>query len=109
MLVAPRDKRYRGFKRRIKIDGFSPDELWGLDYAILAFILPRLKAYRKNVAGIKLWSDLPDREYRKNLDKIIFAFELYIKRDGWLIEDGDQEKWKEAMDLFVQYFPSFWT
>ncbi len=108
MCVKYKDKRYKKFKRQIRTKGYSPDELWGLDEAILYFILPRLKVFRKSAIHFKDWPDLPSGTYQKMIDEIIEGFELYLGHDGWIMEKDDIKKWNLAKKNFWDLFPSFW-
>jgi hypothetical protein len=110
MLVEHKDKRYKQFKRYIKTHGYSPDELWALDHTIAAFILFRLKAFRKGPGECSYPGNLTSKQWQRILDDMIAGFEFYANHDGWRDDEAKEgwEKWDKAMKLFVEYFESLW-
>ena len=79
------NKRQR--KKYLKSKGkyISMSELWDLDYAFADFILPRLKAFKKNTISVP--ASLTEDEWDDILDKMIIAFEYIITDDSWWIDD----------------------
>jgi hypothetical protein len=114
--------------------GFDYRELWGLDYTILKFILPRLKAFKdtpphgypgdlqwpngydwdKEQAQTKeeseIASDKAYKEWMTILNKMIRAIELWLKHDGMFMkEESELEKeFEEGWELFHKYFFALW-
>ena len=78
------NKRQR--KKYLKSKGkyISMSELWDLDYTFADFILPRLKAFKKNTISVP--AQLSETEWNDILDKMILAFD-YILDDEWWIDD----------------------
>ena len=79
------NKRQR--KKYLKSKGkyISMSELWDLDYTFADFILPRLKAFKKNTISVP--ASLTEDEWDDILDKMIIAFEYIITEDSWWIDD----------------------
>ena len=79
------NKRQR--KKYLKSKGkyISMSELWDLDYTFADFILPRLKAFKKNTISVP--AQLSETEWNDILDKMILAFEYIITEDSWWIDD----------------------
>lgn len=79
------NKRQR--KKYLKSKGkyISMSELWNLDYNIAKYLLPRLKAFKKNTMSIP--ASLTEDEWDNILDKMIIAFEYIIAEDSWWIDD----------------------
>lgn len=115
----PDSRHWKWFWQRRKY-GFDEREIWNLDYRIIEFIFPRLKLLRKNLVGYP-----PDfktcREWEQAIDKMILAFELHNKREGYpfdwpdpktpeeVKEKEDAKKFEEGWNLFVKYFDGLWT
>ena len=78
------NKRQR--KKYLKSKGkyIKSGELWDLDYTFADFILPRLKAFKKNTISVP--AQLSETEWNDILDKMIIAFD-YILDDEWWIDD----------------------
>ena len=122
------DDRYKRYVEFKKEHGFSPDETWDMKTNIAVFIVPRLKKF-KTVQG-----DLGGHpscfetvgEWQVALDKMIFAFESYLKDSFYIPQEyldkyGDEygsgkEKaedayWndvREGLHLFAEYFGCLW-
>lgn len=79
------NKRQR--KKYLKSKGkyISMSELWDLDYNIAKYLLPRLKAFKKNTMSIPL--TLTEEEWDDILDKMIIAFEYILSEDSWWIDN----------------------
>ena len=79
------NKRQR--KKYLKSKGkyISMSELWDLDYTFADFILPRLKAFKKNTISVP--AQLSETEWNDILDKMILAFDYIIAEDSWWIDD----------------------
>lgn len=109
--------------------GYSNDELWNLDNTIAKWILPRLKAFKKDSIAFPADLDSPD-EWDEILDKMIWSFDYITNQDEYedeiiekykdneFDEDGHyrwikdakelSEKCQEGLDLFAKYFRSLW-
>jgi hypothetical protein len=97
--------------------GYSDDEVWDLDNAILRFTLPRLKALRKITQSYPCTFEEGNTEegwdrWKVMLDKMIHAIELKLKDEYWYVEsatvDKDTAKVEEGMSLFHEYFDALW-
>lgn len=79
------NKRQR--KKYLKSKGkyISMSELWDLDYNIAKYLLPRLKAFKKNTMSTP--ASLTEEEWDDILGKMIIAFEYIITEDSWWIDD----------------------
>jgi len=93
--------------------GFDDSTLWDLDYTILKFILPRLKAFRQVGAGYPAsfyygedcssediirdsTTSIEERATRSNaahaewkaaIDKMIYSIEVWVENDGMIDHD----------------------
>ena len=102
--LEPTDKRYKAHLRQIKKYGFSDSETWGLDCTIAAFVLPRLRRYKKVANGypahlpsFKAWIDI--------LNKIEYSLASVLEDD--FLNKNDAE-YLEGMQLFAEYFSHLW-
>lgn len=127
----PEDRQEKFQKQRIE-RGFDDTELWNLDYTMMKFMYPRIKAFRENTCG---WpgSLESEEEWFEILDKILGAFDIflnqeddlptctasslkaldYLKRRPDLYPEGEYDRavdrWKrfhEGWDLLHKWF--FW-
>ena len=110
------------FQRKFR--GFSDDEVWDLDNAIIRYTLPRLKHLRKHNHGFPIDFYIEARadeaamteegmlKWNKTIDKMIYAMELILKDEYWYTSsptwEMDTEAVKEGMELFHQYFQALW-
>lgn len=114
-----KDDRIPKFIKQYKKRGFDDTETWSLNTTILRFVLPRLKRFRKIVAGMPPNLELDKEtlktinfedgylsieEWKERLDKMINAIELYLN-DEMFDKDGKVE---EGIDLFFKYFFHLW-
>ena len=90
----PRDIIYRLRK------GFWRSDLWSLDHTIVAFTLPRLKEFRKDLHGYPM--SLSEEDWPHVLDEIIWAFENYNSYNR------DEERFNDAIALFGVFFMDLW-
>lgn len=119
------NKRQR--KKYLKSKGkyIKSGDLWDLDYTFADFILPRLKAFKKNTISVP--AQLSETEWNDILDKMILAFD-YILDDEWWIDSQQydylnnnfllevylkEEKRRnavieEGLELFAHYFRDLW-
>lgn len=118
------DNRHDEYVQYKKKHGFSPDEMWDLKTNIAIFISPRLKEFRLDIIDLYNYPNCDDckTEFVENLDKMIFAFDAYLK-DDFYVPDEYLEKYKddgesfareaywmdvkEGLNLFAEYFNSF--
>lgn len=120
-----KDKREKTWKRQRAERGFDDRDLWCLDATIAEFILPRLKAFRKQ--NVSNWfpdfdNSFLDRKDRKKqmkwgckktncvIDKMILAFELLIEygRKGKILSKEENKNVTEGLRLFYEYFRALW-
>jgi len=101
-----KEKKYnQKLQRELFKNGFDRSETWNLDDTIARFILPRLIFFRKNLNGYP--SDLSNKKWKKNLDKMIFSFKSCIKDD--IIFNKEKEKEiNKGLELFSKYFRNLW-
>ena len=100
------NKRLRKKKGLSKI---TINELWGLDYTLAKYILPRLIKFKENAESYP--SDITWEEYLVILDKMIWSFDYIVKKEyNTNFEDYIQEdkRCQEGLDLFAKYFRSLW-
>lgn len=105
MFIKASDGRWDDMKQQIKKRGFADSELWDLGYVIASFILPRLKQFRKNLFGIPGY--MTEKEWKNILDKMIFSFKELSKEDI-NISSGNDNKIKEGLHCFAEYFSHLW-
>lgn len=95
--------------RRMQL-GFNPGDIWSLDYSIAAYILPRLKYLKKKTDSHP--SSLTEKQWERELNKMILAFELMTDDDlYWKTNDrrGKSEKIVEAgLESFGKYCRHLW-
>jgi hypothetical protein len=100
--------------KQIEKRGFSDDETWDFCVTIAEFVLPRLKHLRKYLNGGP--GELTFKEWKKIVDKMIFAFEWtveYENGDGWKLpvdkKIKNEKKAREGKELFGKYLGSLWN
>jgi hypothetical protein len=110
------DKEY--FKAFKNTYGFSPTEVWSLDYTIARFVLPRLIYFRDNLNGCPS-SFIEDplnsescnaghEKWEEALNKMIKAFYLLANYDWFDYRQKDRETIKEGLELFAKHFTNLW-
>jgi hypothetical protein len=91
--------------------GWDDSETWSLDYTIARFILPRLRRFKEVNDGVPVNIGSLD-EWNLIIDKIIFAFETYIKYDDYDVYIETNKKLAkqvdDGFDLFRKYFCQLW-
>ena len=100
------NKRIRKKKGLSKI---TISELWGLDYTLAKYILPRLIKFKENAEGYP--SGITWEEYLIILDKMIWSFDYIIKSEysrNYEEYKKEDDRYREGMDLFSEYFRSLW-
>jgi hypothetical protein len=123
------DDRYESMIKEKKETGISRDETWNLYTNISIFLVPRLKLFQEQQESI---GGHPNcfktyEEWYETLNKMIFAFESYLK-DDFYIPDEYLQKYKqyneveqeqyareaywndvqEGINLFAKYFGCLW-
>ena len=100
------NKRIRKKKGLSKV---TISELWGLDYTLAKYILPRLIKFKENAEGYP--ADITWEEYLIILDKMIWSFDYIIKSEYISNFDDikkNDDKCQEGLHLFAEYFRSLW-
>lgn len=106
----------------VKQWGFSTDEMWDLDAAIAAFILPRIAYYAENhetCPGVLCEfgnknssevtnSDSAAKKWKEILETIRDGFHLYLSKDILSYTEEDKLLWKKAKGYFFEYFEYLW-
>ena len=109
--------------------GYDERVIWSIDFYLAKKIplwMRKLKEQKQGVPSCMFTEDelkepvLSDEvlerargEYEKILEKIAVGFEGYLKMDEILWEDKpeykiEKEKFEEALNLFREYFETFW-
>ena len=108
---------FKFFKRKKKI---SNKELRNLDYTIIDWLVPHLKAFKKQTTNYPY--DSTYEEWVTIIDKIIKGLNAYKAERPWdenisMQKNLDQDKvfyaqansdFKEAMILLTEHFGSLW-
>lgn len=108
---------FKFFKRKKKI---SDKELRNFDYTIIDWLVPRLKAFKKQTNNYP--HDSTYKEWVTIIDKIIKGLNAYKAERPWdenisIQKNLDQDKvfyaqtnsdFKEAMKLLTEHFGSLW-
>lgn len=120
-------KYYRPVKFFVQrhVRGWDDSDLWSIDYAIIKYSYRLLKAYRElPPAGVPMHATevypkghdeegfpraLAGEEYDAILGEILKGFELVINDDGYPLDGEDHEQLEKSMDLFREWFFSFWA
>lgn len=106
---------FKFFKRKKKINS---KKLWNIDYTIIEWLVPRLKAFKEQTQGCPI--DITEEEWYSILDKIITGLEAYTAERTWdknlsMQENRDLDmefyknnniKFQEAMQLLAGHFKS---
>lgn len=100
-------------KKKKGLSKIREEELWGLDVTLAKYILPRLIRF-KDINDMSYPHDFESHEqWRKTIDKMIYAFEYVIKSNYEVYTDLEEErkraeKYREGMLLFAEYFMDLW-
>ena len=102
------DHRFEKFTQHEKEHGWSPDELWSLDFSIAKYLVPRLKGFRDRVDGeLTPGCFETNEEWVEVLNQMIAAFEIIQNED--IVEVDDQNDIvHNGLDLFREYFFCLW-
>ena len=104
---------FKLFKKKIK-----SKELWNLDYTIIEWLLPRIKAFKEQTEGYP--GDMTWDEWMSVLDRIITGLEAYTAERDWdnnlsKAENLELDKefysqktteFRRAMGLLIKHFGS---
>jgi hypothetical protein len=104
MFLEEDDDRQDEYQRQIAERGFCSSELWSLDFTIVQFILPRLKAYCEESKQMIEGRD----GFFEDLEKVIDVFERYEEL-GCSMKDEDNAEVNEALGLLVKHFRGLWN
>lgn len=112
------------YARQREKRGFDDTELWNLDNTLANYILPRLKAFKKDamrLGGIpnafveNMQGSNEDFErYHQNwldaIQEMIDAFEVFVKDENcWEFDKEKYSKVQNGFELFGKHFMSLWT
>ena len=116
--IKEKDEKYSDSLNFYLTNNFFFEECWNLDMTLSALILPRLIHFRDNHCGTpgcvfeydEKGNILNEEEGRQKweeiLDKMIWAFYLYIKEEDCKEENNKQID--EGLELFAKYFYDLW-
>ena len=111
-----------------KFRGYSDNEIWNLDDAIVRFVLPRLKVFREQTMGYPVYMGSLE-EWQSKLDEMIWAFEFLQSDESPYVElkekYGDEKneegkfryieeykkinkRYEDAMTMFGKYMHHLW-
>ena len=104
--------------------GWDDSDLWSLDFAIIKFTYPRLKAFRElPPCGVPMHPTevypegheeaglpraLETAEWDAILGEILKGFELVVKADCYPLHGKSHEQLEKSMDLFREWFFALW-
>ena len=100
-------KRKKKLQKFYKKHGWDPSETWNLDMTVSAFILPRLKYFRKNLNGYPGADGWTSERWEKKLDKMIVAFKMKLD-DDMDYKEKDWKKIRKGLKLFAKHFNNLW-
>jgi hypothetical protein len=78
-----------------------------LDSTIAKFVLPRLKAFRRDISGIP--DPLTEEQWAAILDDMIYAMEYSANDELWYDNEVDEERVQRGHGLFGEYFTALWN
>jgi hypothetical protein len=102
-LPTKRDIRFF-WQRRTR--GWDDGDTFSLDHSLAKVILPRLKRFKE--VTIAYPSDMSEKEWAENLDKMIAAFEFAGSEERWMAGPKEYEKHQEGIDLFAKHYWGLW-
>lgn len=118
--IEEKDERYSDSLNFYLTNDFFFEECWNLDATLSALILPRLIHFRDNHCGAPgclfeydeegniLNEEEGCQKWERILDKMIWAFYLYISADSLYRTEEQKQQINEGLKLFAQYFQSLW-
>ena len=90
--------------------GYSDDEVWGLNYAMCKWMLPRLKRLGEIRHGY--WGDRSEKETKKAYADMIFALEFFLDEDSWMTTKKNNTKnyarYLKGLELIGKHWQSLW-
>lgn len=92
------DARQPLWKQQREEQGWDETELWNLDQTIAAFILPRLKAFRKHSYSHPY--GMSEADWTRALDQMIEYFE------GVVLDLNTKNR--VGLELFCKHFENLW-
>ena len=96
------DDRWPEYRKQLEERGFADSENWNLDFTIACFILPRLKAFKKQDGGYP-GSFKSCRDWELVLNKMIKALESIVEG-----KNNDRVE-KEGLKLLFEKFHCLWN
>lgn len=89
-------------------EGFRSSEFWSLDFTLACYIYSHLCYFRDNcLVGHPTYMTF--EQWQVIINKMIKAFELYIKPDNEIIPSKNKQKQiNYGMKLFIKYFGHLW-
>lgn len=118
--IKEKDERYSDSLNFYLTNDFFFEECWNLDATLSALILPRLIRFRDNHCGTPgclfkydekgkiLNEEEGCQKWEKILDKMIWAFYLYISVGSLYWTEEQKQQINEGLKLFAEYFQSLW-
>jgi hypothetical protein len=118
--IEEKDEKYSDSLNFYLTNDFFFEECWNLDATLSALILPRLIHFRDNHCGMPgclfeydekgniLNEEEGCQKWEKILDKMIWAFYLYISVDSLYWTEEQKQQINEGLKLFAEYFQSLW-
>ena len=118
--IKEKDERYSDSLNFYLTNGFFFEECWNLDATLAALILPRLIHFRDNHSGAPgclfecdekgniLNEEEGYQKWENILDKMIWAFYLYVSVDSLYWTEEQKQQIDEGLKLFAEYFQSLW-
>jgi hypothetical protein len=118
--IKEKDEKYSDSLNFYLTNDFFFEECWNLDATLSALILPRLIHFRDNRCGTPgclfeydekgniLNEEEGCQKWEKILDKMIWAFYLYISVDSLYWTEEQKQQINEGLKLFAEYFQSLW-
>lgn len=86
--------------------GWDDGQTFSLDYSLAKIILPRLKRFRE--ITIATPSDMEEKEWKDQLDKMIAAFEFAGSEERWVADPKEFKKHQKGINLFAKHFFGLW-
>ena len=89
-------------------EGFTSSEFWSLDFTLACYVYSHLCYFRDNcLVGYPAYMTF--EQWQAIINKMIKAFELYIKPDNEIIPSKNKQKQMNyGMKLFIKYFGHLW-
>lgn len=118
--IKEKDERYSDSLNFYLTNDFFFEECWNLDATLSALILPRLIRFRDNHCGTPgclfgydekgniLNEEEGCQKWERILDKMIWAFYLYISVGSLYWTEEQKQQINEGLKLFAEYFQSLW-